>query len=384
MTASVGLLATAGVYAGLSATATGAESVTSGTLNLTLTNDTGSVGFSNFTPKMAPGDTDNVYVNLNNTGTLASAAGMTLAVTGTPGNALTNGSVAGEGLTVTATQCSVAWTVATGVCSGTTTPILANTQVSALATATAAVEHPGAGRFHRPGRARPVQPRAGRHGDVRERCRPRLDRPGPDRQPDLHLHRAPAHRHRHQPVTGDADAVPHPIQCMQGGRHGGRPAARVGPPSPAGRRHRSPGEGRGGRVGHLRKVGGDGLGHFDDVHHGTDQTSDDHQYRDRRPGTAESLSVQVSKPTSGAPRFRVFECSTPWVANRCSGGAGTQVGGTLANDTTTTITVPVALAVAGVLYLQVQPGGISATTTVTITTLVTAPSQVRAAIKTDQ
>lgn len=137
VTASVGLLATAGVYAGLSATATGAESVTSGTLNLTLTNDTGSVGFSNFTPKMAPGDTDNVYVNLNNTGTLASAAGMTLAVTGTPANALTNGSVAGEGLTVTATQCSVAWTVATGVCSGTQTPILANTQVSALATATA-------------------------------------------------------------------------------------------------------------------------------------------------------------------------------------------------------------------------------------------------------
>ncbi len=137
LTTSVGLLAAAGVYAGLSATATGSESVTSGTLNLTLTADGTSAGFSNFTPKMAPGDTDNVYVNLNNTGTLASAAGMTLAVAGAPANALTNGSVAGEGLTVTATQCSVAWTVATGVCSGTTTSILANTQVSALSTATA-------------------------------------------------------------------------------------------------------------------------------------------------------------------------------------------------------------------------------------------------------
>ena len=134
---SVGLLATAGVYAGLSATATGAESVTSGTLNLTLTADGTSSGFSNFTPKMAPGDTDNVYVNLNNTGTLATAAGMTLAVVGTPSNALTNGSVAGEGLTLTATQCSVAWTVATGVCSGTTTTILATTQVSTLSTASA-------------------------------------------------------------------------------------------------------------------------------------------------------------------------------------------------------------------------------------------------------
>ena len=134
LTASVGLLATAGVYAGLSATATGAESVTSGTLNLQLAGDGGSAGFSAFTGKMAPGDTDNVYVNLSNTGTLASAAGMTLGVTGSPSTALTNGSVGGEGLTVTATQCSVAWTVATGGCTGTTTPILATTQVSALTT----------------------------------------------------------------------------------------------------------------------------------------------------------------------------------------------------------------------------------------------------------
>lgn len=133
LTTSVGLLATAGVYAGLSATATGAEAVSSGSLNLTLSADVG-VGFSNFTGKMAPGDTDNVYVNLNNTGSLASAAGMTLAVAGSPSNALTNGSVVGEGLTVTATQCSVAWTLATGVCSGTTTPILTSTQVSGLST----------------------------------------------------------------------------------------------------------------------------------------------------------------------------------------------------------------------------------------------------------
>jgi len=131
LTTSVGLLATAGVYAGLSATATGAEQVSSGTLNLTLSNDVG-VGFSNFAGKIAPGDTDNVYVNLNNTGSLASAAGMTLAVTGNPVTALTNGSISGEGLTVTATQCSQAWTLATGTCGGTTTSILPTTQVSAL------------------------------------------------------------------------------------------------------------------------------------------------------------------------------------------------------------------------------------------------------------
>ena len=131
LAASVGLLATAGVYAGLSATATGAESVSSGTLNLTLTPDVGA-GFTNFTAKMAPGDTNNVYVNLNNTGSLASAAGMTLAVAGLPSNALTNGSVVGEGLNVSAVQCSVAWTLATGTCSGTTTPILSTTQVSIM------------------------------------------------------------------------------------------------------------------------------------------------------------------------------------------------------------------------------------------------------------
>jgi Camelysin metallo-endopeptidase len=136
--ASVGLLTTAGVYAALSGVATGSESVTSGTLNLTLSADVGA-GFSNFVGKMAPGDTDNVYVNLNNTGTLASAAGMTLWVAGTPANALTNGTAPGEGLTVTATQCSVAWTLATGVCSGTTTSILATAQISTMNTSGTAV-----------------------------------------------------------------------------------------------------------------------------------------------------------------------------------------------------------------------------------------------------
>jgi spore coat-associated protein N len=135
---SVGLMTTAGVFAALTGVATGSEAVSTGTLNLTLSNDVG-VGFSNFTGKMAPGDTNNVYVNLNNTGTLASAAGMTLWVAGSPVNALTNGTATGEGLTVTATKCSVAWTLSTGVCSGTTTPILATTQVSAMNTSDAAV-----------------------------------------------------------------------------------------------------------------------------------------------------------------------------------------------------------------------------------------------------
>ncbi len=56
---SVGLLTTAGVYAALSGVATGSEAVTSGSLDLTLSADVG-VGFSTFTSKMAPGDSDNV------------------------------------------------------------------------------------------------------------------------------------------------------------------------------------------------------------------------------------------------------------------------------------------------------------------------------------
>ncbi len=134
---SVGLLATSGVYAALSATATGSEQVTAGTLQMTLTKDVGG-GFASFTNAIAPGDQDNVYVNVNNTGTLASAAGMTLWVNGTPANALTNGSVAGEGLTVALTQCSVAWTLATGACSGVTTPLLAATPVSSMDTSATA------------------------------------------------------------------------------------------------------------------------------------------------------------------------------------------------------------------------------------------------------
>lgn len=127
---SVGLLATAGVYAALTGAATGTESVSSGTLNLTLTPDVGT-GFSNFTGKMAPGDINNVYVNLNNTGSLASAAGMTLAVAGAPANADRRVS-ARRGLTVSATQCSVTWTLASGTCAGTTTTLLATTPVSTL------------------------------------------------------------------------------------------------------------------------------------------------------------------------------------------------------------------------------------------------------------
>jgi len=130
---SVLLLTGAGVYAALTATATGTSAVTSGTLLMTLTADGTSTGLPETITAMAPGDVYNVYVNLNNTGTLASAAGMTLGAAANPITPLTSGSIAGEGLTVTVNQCSVAW--AAGACSGTTTSILPATLLSAFGTA---------------------------------------------------------------------------------------------------------------------------------------------------------------------------------------------------------------------------------------------------------
>jgi hypothetical protein len=132
--ASVLGLTGAGVYAGLSATATGTSSVSSGTLLMTLTHDGTSAGLPETVSSMAPGDVYNVYVNLNNTGTLASATGMTLGAVAAPANALTNGSISGEGLSVSINQCSVAWT--TGACSGgTSTTILASTPLSTFSSA---------------------------------------------------------------------------------------------------------------------------------------------------------------------------------------------------------------------------------------------------------
>ncbi len=98
----------------------------------------------------------------------------------------------------------------------------------------------------------------------------------------------------------------------------------------------------------------------------------------------ESFSVTVAKPASGTPTFKVYECTTAWVSNKCSGGVGTQVGGTLAANSTATVTASVTLVVSGILYLQVEPATVTASTKVTISTLVTAPTQVRAAVKNNQ
>jgi len=126
-------VAAPGTFASFNAQAGSTSSVTSGTLLMTLTHDGTSTGLPETISTMAPGDIYNVYVNLNNTGTLASAGNVTLGWSASPANALTNNSISGAGLSVAITQCSVAWTMAGGTCSGTTTTTLASTMLGTAA-----------------------------------------------------------------------------------------------------------------------------------------------------------------------------------------------------------------------------------------------------------
>jgi len=131
----VALFTASAVYAGLTADATGTEQIQSGVLSLVVAPDAPSAGFSNFVAPMAPGDEDNVFVNVVNNGTLANAGPITLTVTGTSdaNSALLNSAT--EGLAVEVIECTVAWTYTASTaptCSGSTSTVLADQLVSAL------------------------------------------------------------------------------------------------------------------------------------------------------------------------------------------------------------------------------------------------------------
>jgi hypothetical protein len=100
--------------------------------------------------------------------------------------------------------------------------------------------------------------------------------------------------------------------------------------------------------------------------------------------SAISYKVTVSNPASGSPTFKVFACAVAWVSNLCGGGAGTQAGGTLAKNSTTTVSSTVVPAVGGAVYLQVEPASVTSSVTVTLGTSITSPTQLRAAVKTNQ
>jgi hypothetical protein len=100
--------------------------------------------------------------------------------------------------------------------------------------------------------------------------------------------------------------------------------------------------------------------------------------------SAISYKVTVSNPTSGSPTVKVFACSVAWASNLCSGGAGAQVGATLAKNSSTTVTSTVVPAVGASVYLQIEPTGVTSSTTVSLSTSITSPGQLRAAVKTSQ
>ena len=102
------------------------------------------------------------------------------------------------------------------------------------------------------------------------------------------------------------------------------------------------------------------------------------------PLSAISYKVTISNPTSGSPTFKVFACAVAWASNLCSGGAGTQAGGTLAKNSTTTVNSAVVPAIGGHVYLQMEPTGVTSSVTVTLGTSITSPTQLRAVVKTNQ
>ena len=126
----------AGVYAGLTATATGTSTISSGKLSLTLGTDTPSAGFPQTVSNMAPGDTANVLVKLNNNGTINSNGTLTLGAAVGASTLLDSSSA--KGLQVSISECSAAWTgytlgvAAAPTCGGSTTTLLASTPLSTI------------------------------------------------------------------------------------------------------------------------------------------------------------------------------------------------------------------------------------------------------------
>jgi hypothetical protein len=126
----------AGVYASLAATATGTSNISSGKLSLTLGTDSPSAGFPQTVSNMAPGDTANVLLKLNNNGSINNSGSLTLGASVAASTLLDSNAT--KGLQVTMTQCSQPWTGYTAgvqtppTCGGTATTVLAATPLSTL------------------------------------------------------------------------------------------------------------------------------------------------------------------------------------------------------------------------------------------------------------
>ncbi len=119
-----------GVWASLSAEATGVQSVNTGTLRLSLA-DTGSAGFAQTVANVATGDTQSRYVTLTNNGTLA-GRNLTMKVAASGDSVLITDTANTQALRVTVANCTAAWV--NGACAPGATTVLNSVALSALAT----------------------------------------------------------------------------------------------------------------------------------------------------------------------------------------------------------------------------------------------------------
>ena len=110
------------------------ESVNAGNVSLTLADN--GFGFSQSISNMVPGDVVNRHITLNNNGSL-DGKNLTLSVATSGTQTLITDGASTKALRLTIKSCSVAWTAATGTCSGTQTTLLNNSSFSALASASA-------------------------------------------------------------------------------------------------------------------------------------------------------------------------------------------------------------------------------------------------------
>ena len=119
------------VYATLSAQSfnTTPTAATAGTLSL-IQADNGN-GFTTPIDKMAPGDTVYRYVKYTNNGNL-DAQDLKLSLSDSVNSVLTTDAT--RGLSITVSQCSVAWTPASGACGGTSTNLGTATAVALKST----------------------------------------------------------------------------------------------------------------------------------------------------------------------------------------------------------------------------------------------------------
>ena len=99
--------------------------------------------------------------------------------------------------------------------------------------------------------------------------------------------------------------------------------------------------------------------------------------------SAISYKVTVSNPTS-TPTFTIYTCAVAWVSGKCSGGTGTQVGGTFSKNSTTTVPSTQVPPLSGSVYLQVHPATVTSSVTVTLGTSISSATQLRTSVKTNR